>query len=356
MSSAVPGSFQVDPTERIRLMLSATIVTVGGRDWTGRDLVTAGALSGRWHTLEADLARGLASLEDWTPPREPVKAALRYFRYARRLISADEFSDWLRQRGLTQAELLGAIKRRLAHQHDSGTRAGDHAGQRPGALAALPAEAVYTRALLDCAEWLIDRILCLADGSTQQVEPAELELLLERERELMAFEAIAETDGDRRTRAELLLAASAAYDARVAAVCSAKAISKLLQHHALDWLRFELIGFACPAAGAAAEVAALLREGTPPELIAEVSGVPAEQLRLYLEEAPTAIQGWLGGAVPGAVIGPVVDQDTHRTWLVRTRQSPDSEDPSIAERARAQVVEEDMRRRRAGKVKWHERH
>ena len=56
MSSAVPGSFQVDPTERIRLMLSATIVTVGGRDWTGRDLVTAGALSGRWHTLEADLA------------------------------------------------------------------------------------------------------------------------------------------------------------------------------------------------------------------------------------------------------------------------------------------------------------
>ena len=131
MSSAVPGSFQVDPTERIRLMLSATIVTVGGRDWTGRDLVTAGALSGRWHTLEADLARGLASLEDWTPPREPVKAALRDFRYARRLISADEFSDWLRQRGLTQAELLGAIKRRLAHQHDSGTRVADRPDPLP---------------------------------------------------------------------------------------------------------------------------------------------------------------------------------------------------------------------------------
>jgi hypothetical protein len=356
VTGPVPASVEADPTEHLRLLLNATIVSAGGRDWTGRDLVTAGALSGRWRTLEADLIHGLACLEYQKPPRAAARAALRDFRYARRLISADEFEDWLRQRGLTQQELTGAIERRLAREHDGEPGAFDHVGQRHRVLAALPAEAVYTGALLDCADWLIDRIGCLADGSTQQVEPAELELLLERERELMVSEVIAETDGDRRARAGLVLAASAEYDARVADVCSAEAISKLLQRHALDWLHFELIDFAATTPGAAAEIAALLREGTPAELIAEVSGVPPRQLRLYLEEAPAAIQGWLGGALPGEVIGPLAEQDAYCTWLVRTRQSPGPDSPSVADRARAQIVEEYMRKRRAGRVKWHERH
>jgi hypothetical protein len=356
MSGTVSGSVQAGPPERIRLLLGATIVTAGGRDWTGRDLVTAGALSGRWRTLESDLAVGLACLENWAPPHELVREGLRDFRYARRLISADEFSDWLRRRELTQKELAEAVGRRLAREHDGEPSAAGRLDLRHDALAALPAEAVYTGALLDCAEWLTDRILCLADGPAPMVEPTEVRLLLARERELMASEVVAETDSERRARAELILAASATYDGHIAEACSAKAVAKLLQHKALDWLRFELIGFTCTAAGAAAEIAALLREGTPPETITEVSGVPAEQLHLYLEEVPAAIQGWLGSAVPGAVIGPVAEQDSYRTWLVRSRQSPDPEDPLITDKARAQIAEEYMRRRRAGRVKWHERH
>lgn len=356
MKGAVPGNARADTTERIRLMLGATILTAGGRDWTGRDLVTAGALSGRWSTLEAGLVQGLASLEHWTPPRELVNVGLRDFRYARRLISAAEFSDWLRRRGLIQQELTGAVERRLARDHDGGPRASSRPGQRQDALAALPAEAVYTGALLDCADWLADRVLCLAEGPAPAIEPADLELLLERERELLTLRAITEAAGDRRARAELILAASAAYDARVADVCSAAAISKLLRHHSLDWLRFEAIEFTSTTAGAAAEITALLREGTPPELITEASGVPERPLRLYLEEAPAAMQGWLGGAVPGTVIGPIAEQDTHRTWLVRARQSPDPSDPSSAGKARTRIVEEHMRRRRAGRVRLHERH
>ncbi|MBV9094837.1 MAG: hypothetical protein JO132_13330 [Streptosporangiaceae bacterium] len=352
MSGAVPGSAHADATQRVRLLLDATIVTVGGRDWTGRDLVTAGALSGRWCTLEANLVRGLACLEDRTPPREPVQVALRDFRYARRLLSADEFTAWLLQRELTLKELTGAIERKLARKHGGGTRVAD----RHSALAALPAEAVYTGALLDCAEWLADRIVCLEDLPPREVKPAALEQLLDRERKLIVFDATADTDRDRRARAELVLAASAAYDARIADVCSARAIAKVLQRHALDWLRFELTGFTCTTAGAAAEIAALLREGTSPGLITEVSGVPAEQLRIYLQDAPAAIQGWLGGAVAGAVIGPAVEQDAHQVWLVRSRQPPDAGDPSIAAKARAQLAEEYLRKRRAGKVKWHDRH
>jgi hypothetical protein len=356
VNGPAPGNVQADPTQRLRLLLNATIVSAGGRDWTGRDLVTAGALSGRWRSLETDLVLGLTGLERWTPAREEVKAALREFRYARRLISADEFSDWLRQRGLAQRELAEAIRRRLAREHDSETRAWDRLGQGQTALAALPAEAIYTGALLDCAQWLVDRVLCLDDGPAPEVEPAEQKVLLERERELMASEVIVEADTDRRARAGLMLAAGAAYDARVAEMCSARAISTVLRRHALDWLHFQLIGFTCATAGAAAEIAALLRAGTPPETITEVSGVPGEQMSLYVEDAPTAIQGWLGSALPGAVVGPLVEQQAHRTWLVQTRQSPDPGDPSVAGRARGRIVEEYMRRRRAGRVKWHERH
>ena len=356
MSGPLRGSVQADQIERLRLLLNATIVSAGGRDLTGRDLLTAGAQSGRWLTLEADLVQGLTCLEYWTAAREEVTAALREFRYARRLISADEFTDWLRQRGLVLQELTEAVKRRLARERDGQTRSWDQPGQRHRALAALPAEAIYTGALLDCAEWLVDRILCLADGSAPEVEPAELELLLERESELMASKVLAEADADRRARAELVLAASAAYHARVAPMCSTQAISKMLQRHALDWLHFQLISFTCATAGAAAETAALLREGTPAETITEVSGVPGEQMCLYLEEAPAAIQGWLGSALPGAVVGPLAERETHRTWLVRTRQSPDLGDSAMADRARERAVGEYMRKRRAGRVKWHERH
>jgi hypothetical protein len=357
-----PASAQAGAVEQLRLLLGATIVTAGGRDWTGRDLVTAGALSGRWRTLEADLVRGLASLADWTPPGELVTAGLREFRYARRLISADEFKDWLRQRGLTQRELARAVGRRLARERGEQPGAPDcsggsgQPGQRRSALAALPAEAVYTGALLDCGGWLADRVLCLAEGLVPTAEPAQLEHLLGRERELMASGVIDETDGDRRARAGLVLAASAVYDALVADVCSDRAIARLVQRHALDWLRFELTGFSCATAGAAAEIAALLREGTPAELITEVSGVPAAHQLLYLEETPEAIQGWLGGAVQGTVIGPVGGPDAHRTWLVRARRPADPEDPAIAAKARAEIVEEHMRKRRAGRVTWHERH
>jgi hypothetical protein len=353
-----PGAttFGVGATENLRSLLGATVITVAGRDWTGRDLVTAGALSGRWRMLETDLARGLTSVEIWRPQRELVKSVLRDFRYARRLISAEEFSDWLRQRKLTLEELTEAIERRLARERGAEAPACGHADQRHGAFAALPAEAVYTGALLDCAQWLTDRMLCLADGSGCEPEPAKLEKLLERERGLMAAGVSTETDGERRARAELMLAAGAAYDARVAQLCSAGAISKLVRSHALDWQRFELITFAGTTPGAAAEIAALAREGASAGLIAEVSGVPAELLRLYLEEAPAAIQGWLGGAVAGAVIGPVGEQGTYRTWLVRARQAPDPEDPSIAARAGARIVEKHLRGRRAGTVRWHERH
>jgi hypothetical protein len=342
--------------EPLRSLLGATILTIAGRPWSGRDLVTAGTLSGRWPQLEDELALGLAALRDWTPPSSAVNAAVRDFRYAARLISADEFSSWMHAHELSLAEVVASVQRRLARERAPQSVSVELPAERDGMVVALPAEAICTGALKECGTWLIDRVLSLEATSASGAADTEIELLLRRERTLLAANVLPESESSLRSRASLLLSADAAYQRRVAEVCSERAIAGAVRRHALDWSAFELESFPCPSIGAADEVAALLRERTPLELISELSGVRPELAELRLEEAPNAIQGWLSGAHAGAVSGPLTDGDTHRVWLVQTRRTPDPHDPEVRQRACAEIIEEYMRPRRAGKVKWHERH
>ncbi len=279
------------------------------------------------------------------------------FRYGRRLVSAAEFSSWMRERRLTQADLRAAVERRLARERDPECQADDLQIEREAALAALPAEAVYTGALLDCSEWLIDRLLCLELGAGRGARRCRDG----RGPRSRAGAAGGERDrgrgpGLRRARVSLLLSAEAAYEAHKAETCSPGAIAAHLRRHALDWLRFDVTFFSSPDTGPAAEVAALLKEGASPEQITKLSGLPAEAAVLRLEDAPEPVQGPLAGADHGAVLGPLPDREMHRTWLVRSRSTPDPADPEVVSMACAGIVEEDMSRRRAGEVKWFERH
>jgi hypothetical protein len=340
----------------LRSLLAAPVVTVSGRPWTGRDLVTAGVISGHWPRLEHDLAWGIAARSEWAPPMEAVELGLREFRHARRLVSAAEFIEWMDKRELTQADLRAAVERRLAREREPDGRPADAALERDAAIAALPAEAVYRGALRDCSRWLVDRVLCLGLGEVPAPSDEETDAILASERELLAASVTPEPEDERRDRASLLLSANAAHESHADELCSPSAISSHLRRHGLDWLRFDVRSFASPAAGPAAEVAALMKEGTGPGRIAEVSGLPAEGARLYFEDAPEALQVELAGATVGSVLGPALDGDIYRTWLVEARRPPDASEPEIAARVRAEIVEEDMHRRRAGEVRWHDRH
>ena len=167
---------------------------------------------------------------------------------------------------------------------------------------------------------------------------------------------IEDADQLRRARVSLLLSAEAAYEAHKAETCSPGAIAAHLRRHALDWLRFDVTFFSSPDTGPAAEVAALLKEGASPEQITKLSGLSAEAAVLRLEDAPEPVQGPLAGADQGAVLGPLRDREMNRTWLVRSRSTPDPADPEVVSMACAGIIEQDMSRRRAGEVKWFERH
>ena len=351
-----PSGSAGDPAAALRSLLAAPVAAVSGRPITGRDLAAAGALSGRWAQLEDDLSRGLGALRGWSPTAAQLEAGLREFRYARRLVSAAEFTGWMRARGVTLAELRGAVSRRLAREREPEAPASDHETEPVEVLAALPAEAVYSGALRECAEWTIDRLLCAGLRGHAPAAKVDVDAGLESDVRTLAAGVVRETTEERRARISELLAADAAYEAHTRETCSPSVIAAHLRTHALDWLQFGMTGFASRAEGPAAEIAAQLREGAPPERMTQLSGVPAEATMLRLEDAPERMQGSLAAADPGAVLGPFQDGEVHRTWVVRTRAAAEPSDPEVVARACAEIVEEEMSRRRAGEVKWFERH
>ena len=351
-------------TDRARALMDATILDVADRAWTGRELVTAGTLSGDWPAMEQDLAAGLIARRSWEPSADAVQAAVRGFRYQLRLVSGEEYGAWLASRGLKAADVRSVMARRLARERRSATAtapartAPDSVTPPPPSelIDALTSEAICSGALARCGRWLIDRMLCLVDDSGREPPQAAVDELLARDEALIAAGLTPEDGGDRRRRAELIVAADAAYATRVRALCSDRAIEHCLRRHALDWLRFGLDELRCTSAGTAAEAAELLRDGAPTARVSELSGVPVVVRDMYLEDAPESVQGLLGAAIAGATIGPFEIDGEHRVWTVRTRRSASASDPDNAARAAAEIVAEQMAHRRAGKVRWHDHH
>lgn len=343
-----------DAAERLRSLLEAPIVTVGERVLIGRDVVTAGVVSGRWIELERDLLQGLAASHAWRPSREAVTAGLREFRHRRLLISGEEYAAWLKDRGISQAEVAAAVSRRLARVRMP--TAGVEESDLGAAVEALPSEAIYSDALVDCAKWLVDRMLCLTRRMPEMPLAGTAASVAEQERALVASAVVDEPHPSRMARARAVLSASAAYEAEVESVCSRDAIVAHVLRRALDWLRLSVAQFQCSEAGAAAEIAALLREHAAPERIFELSGARAKRQTIYVEDTPQSGRGQLAGARVGAVVGPVAEAGEWRVWRVDGRSAACADDPVVRARACADLVEHRMRELRAGRVKWHGRH
>jgi hypothetical protein len=344
--------------EALQSLLASEVVSVEERVSTGRDLVAAGVVSGRWLELERDLLAGLAETRNERASSEDLSRALRDFRYDRWLISADEFSSWLRSRGLQVSQVKAVLERRLARSRDAvAVPPSDLQADLGTALEALPAEAICTGAFAECARWLVDRLLAWSAAGSEMTAPEALvHELAERDRALLATSGLAEPDDERSRRIAWLVSADAAYRDHVEALCSKAAIAAHIRRRQIDWLAFELAGLACAQEHVAAEATMLLREDRVPlEQVARLSGLPVEHRRLLHGEASERLKGWLSTATVGAVVGPVPEEGSHWVWVVKHRRAPESSDPEVHARARSEIIEADLARRRAGRVKWHGR-
>ena len=330
--------------------LGAPVLTAAGTVVTGRDLVAAGTISGRWPRLEAELAlgetlRGLHPLD-----ASELAPAVRAFRYARRLTSADDFRRWLAERDLTLGELRDAAARELLRSR----HADCPAAQTPAAmLSLLPAEATFTGALVDIGWWLADRLLAAPDAPA---DDGRLDAALAAEAKTSALADVQEDEAARRDRLAWILAADAAFRAQLARVVSPEAIAACLDAHRLDWLTFDLEGLRSEQPHVAAEAALMLREdGLPLSDVARAAGLEAVECSLTLADAPEALATALTGVTAGEVLGPLAVGDAHEVWRVLERRPADRSDPAVRERAAKQLLDADAQRRRAGRVRWHER-
>ena len=350
------GASSVDVRSGVDDLLAAPILVVDGRELTGRLLLAAGVVSGRWQQLEGDLCNGLGLVAERPPADDEVTGVLRDFRLERGLLSAEDMRAWMAERGLTLAAVKGAAARALARD-SGGTPQAVAAAQ---VAATLPAEAICTGALREIGLWLADRLLSATVTRETGVEPFALErrsvkLLVLEEASSVAGGALLESGLERAQRLAWIAALDEAHREWEAEVVGTREVTRRLHEKGLEWCRFELdeLGLASP--GAAAEAARQLGEGSDPAQVAEVARVPLGTRSTVLADAPPALARLLAGAVVGDVIGPWDDDSVHLVARVRERRPPDIADESSVTRARADLMTEVVTRLRAGRVRWHER-
>jgi hypothetical protein len=336
-------------------LLAATVLEVADRSLTGRDLLAAGVVSGRWQELESELAHGLGLVAVCAPPTSEVSDEVRAFRLERKLLSAEDMRSWLRSRGLTMSDVRAAARRAAAR------RAGGEAqASRSADLSlTLTAEAIWTGALREVGWWLADRLLSAAAGNVN-IEPAPLQRtqvqqLVYAEARTIAGARSPESGLERGRRLAWLVALDDAHRAWQERVSDTADVARLLRARELDWCRLELDEFRLASSGAAAEAKRQLAEGGDPRRIAADANATVQPRSLVLADAAPEHARILAGALAGEVSGPLIEDGDHVVFWVRERYAPSADQEDMVVRATAELLADAAELLRAGRVRWHER-
>ncbi|HEX4034783.1 MAG TPA: hypothetical protein VHX66_10095 [Solirubrobacteraceae bacterium] len=340
----------------IAALLDTTLLSVDGAPFTGRELLSAGIVAGRWQRLERDLAEGLGLIAADPVPKADASEQLRAFRLERALFSAEDVRAWMAPRGLSIGATTAVAARQVARRRGGSPLA----VETSEAAAALPAEAICSGALTEIGWWLADRVLS-AKATDSDVAPVPLESrhiqrLVWDEVRSVAGRALAEPGTVRGERIGRVVALDAAHREWEASLAGEAELSKRLREHELDWCRYEVEELRLGGGGAAAEVARQLAEGAEAGELARTAGVPLSAFEVILADAPASLVRALTGAVAGEVAGPWAEGDgDHRVLRVRARQAPNPDDAELIARARAELIAEGAARLRSGRVRWHDR-
>jgi hypothetical protein len=336
-------------------LLEETLLSVDGAPLTGRDLLSAGIVAGRWQRLESQLAEGLGLIAADPVPKADISEQLRAFRLERALFSAEDVRAWMAPRALSIAAITAVAARDVARRRGGAAVAVDVGD----ATAALPAEAICSGALTEIGWWLADRLLSAratdADVTPLPLESRHVQRLVWDEVRSVAGRGLAELGTARGERIARIVAFDAAHREWEANLAGEAELSRRLVAHELDWCRYEIEELRLGVGGAAAEVARQLAEGAEAGELAATAGVPLSIFEVILADAPAQLVRALTGAVSGEVAGPWEDGDGHVVVRVRARQAPSADDEDLIARARTELIAEGAERLRSGRVRWHDR-
>ena len=336
-------------------LLAAAILIVDGRELSGRDLLAAGVVSGRWQLLEREVSEGLELVAAEPPSDDDVNTLFRAWRLERGLLSAEDLRAWMQQRGLALAAVRGVAARSAACERGGNAQPVTSAE----VTAALPAEAICTGALSEIGLWLADRMLATATSGAEvhpiPIEQTRVQRLVFEEARTVAGGVRAESAVERGARLGWIAALDDAHREWEASVVGPPEIARRLREKELEWSRFELDELRLDSPGAAAEAGRQLAEGVAPEVVAGKAGVALVAESVVLADAPPEQARALLGAVAGDITEPWTHGGAHVVARVRERREPQPVDEQSATRAREDLLAEAIARLRAGRVRWHDR-
>jgi hypothetical protein len=338
----------------VRTILLTRAVSYEERAFDVVDLVLAGLLSGTWQELERESAAGVAAEEELDaqeagPPHEALLEAGRTYRYERDLLARDDLERWLDARGLSVADWHGYLRRALARGLVASPGSGD-------ATPVLRADALCSGTLLACARRAIAGAAAtraLDHGAVEAEEDAAAALVqAARATAASGLETVEDAELERRARlaaglerAQLLLADE---------VAGAEAVESRVAARALEWLSFETEELELASDDAAREARLCVQEdgASLAEVAAAAGGAAAGRTRVFAD-TPDELRARLVAARPGELVGPVALDGRHLVARLLAKEQPSAHDPTMVERARAELVAEAVDRHTAGRVTWH---
>jgi hypothetical protein len=303
-------------------VLDRPVFAVGDHEYRWADIVAAARHWGRWVELERRTADGLAALGGL--PEEighaELDEAMQAFRYALRLIAADEMEAWLQRWGLDTKDWAGYLRRQIACGRATG-EGGSAADERE-----VWAEAVCSGALVELARDLAARVAAAEAGG---VEPGPVDSDLSRmEAEHAAF---------------------------VEGALTPEAAVKALELRNADWVRLSYTALEFPEAAMASEAALLVREdGLSPADVAGRAGVPLEEREAFLEDVEPGLSESLLSAPTGELVGPLRVGNGFALLRVNEKVAPTLADPAVQERLQEEVPRRALEREVRNRVRWHE--
>ena len=171
-------------------------------------------------------------------------------------------------------------------------------------------------------------------------------------RDPMGLRALGEPE--LRTRLRRLCRMEAALWQLRSSVADGETISRTLADHRLDWLGLSGQEMTFASEGAAREARLLIDEdGVGIAEVAKRAGTEVRERVIYLEGAQESARGQLAAAVVGEVVGPWLEGDAWRLFVVTAKHVPSLSDPVLRDRATQEVLDDVIRRRGAGRVSRH---
>ncbi len=358
----------------MRALWGQDVFSVEGTTFRWEDVVLFAALRGDWADVVRRANDGLCLLAAAGGAEEPaysdeeLEAAANEFRYDRDLVTADETEAWLGQWGLDVDEWYSWVTIDLLRKRRDSEPVRvelTEANASPEEIATgIHAEAVCSRALTRLSYELAARAAIesrLEQERQNASAAASEEARPESETEPGAAGAAADLGGvvlplsqdEARQRIETLVRLDRSYRRFAAGVVTPEGVEARVRAHQADWMRVRTQMLQLPNEDVAREALLSVREeGCSLEEVAADAGAEPCEAVSYLEELEPRIKDHLLAAHKGELLGPLNLGDGVVLILVLDKILPSSDDPVIAERARASLLKGAVSREVDNRVRW----